>query len=92
MVTEVKGRPYFLSSVFEIDDKEVGMTLDLCYHPYYPCLSSFLYSIPTFLSIICNCFLYLGSIKGYTRVNKGSKDGNRGQGSSLLFVLGLRYR
>ena len=35
------------------------MIFDLCYHPYYPCLYAFWYSIPTFLSIFCNCFLYL---------------------------------
>ena len=35
------------------------MILDLCYHPYYPCLYAFWYSI---LSIFCNCFLYLYNI------------------------------
>ena len=49
-----------LSSLFlNSDDKEIGTTLDLCYHPYYPCLYSLSYSIPTFLSIFCKCFLYL---------------------------------
>ena len=38
------------------------MILDLCYHPYYPCLYAFWYSIPTFFSIFCNCFLYLCNI------------------------------
>ena len=35
------------------------MTLELCYHPYYSCLYAFWYSIPTFFSIFCNCFLYM---------------------------------
>ena len=53
------------------DKKEVGTTLDLCYHPYYPCLYSFWYSIPTFLSIFCNCFLYLSI---YAFLMKGEND------------------
>ena len=71
MVTKVKGCPYFfviitktISSAWQINNrdwgqKEVGTTLDLCYHPYCPCLYAFWYSIPTFFSIFCNCFLYL---------------------------------
>ena len=39
--------------------KEVGTTLDLCYHPYN--LVRFLFGTPCLLSfsIFCNCFLYL---------------------------------
>ena len=40
------------------DGKEVGTTLDLWYHSYDPCLCTFLHSIPTSFSILCNCFLY----------------------------------
>ena len=83
MVTKVKDRPYFFVIITRLlkdnlkclvnnqpkveDEKEVGTIFDLCYHPYYPCLYAFLYSIPTFLSIFCNCFFLLVIMYGYGR-------------------------
>ena len=68
------------------------MIFDLCYHPYYPCLYAFWYSIPTFFSIFCNCFLYLYADSRYTLNHKvqatlstvGAYDYNNGIISAFL--------
>ena len=74
MVTKVKDRPYFFVIITRLlkdnlrclvnklpklrTKRSIGTILDLCYHPYYPCLYAFWYSIPTFFSIFFYCFLY----------------------------------